>query len=378
MRGDGKIYQRGDVWWADYTVRGRRHRKSTSKTNQREANDWLLKQLVDAKEGKAIPCDKVTVNDLIAELFRQYDVGGRKTKEDDERRWKLHLDPFFRACKAMDVTRGMIRVYIQQRKGEKDWHGNVPKNGTINRELAVLRESYSLAVKDERLRHMPSFKGLMLDESNNVRKGFLKDSHYEALATATAEFGLWLRAMFEVYYSYGWRHSELPNMRVRLLDFESRTIEIETSKNGDGRTVKMTQKVFELLKACCAGKDEDDYVFTRKNGMPVKDFRGAWESVTKAAGVPGLLVHDLRRTGARNLRRAGVDRDTVMRIGGWKTDSVFRRYNIVDERDLEEAAQALDRKKDASQKKEVAQLRHNTPSEENQQKPDPPQDTVLQ
>ena len=59
--------------------------------------------------------------------------------------------------------------------------------------------------------------------------------------------------------------------------------------------------------------------------MPVKDFRGAWESVTNAAGVPGLLVHDLRRTGARNLRRAGVDRDTVMRIGGWKTDSVFRR-----------------------------------------------------
>ena len=42
-----------------------------------------------------------------------------------------------------------------------------------------------------------------------------------------------------------------------------------------------------------------------------------------------------------------------MRIGGWKTDSVFRRYNIVDERDLEEAAQALNRKKEASQTKEV-------------------------
>jgi hypothetical protein len=67
----------------------------------------------------------------------------------------------------------------------------------------------------------------------------------------------------------------------------------------------MTQKVFELLKACCASKGENDYVFTRENGVRVKDFRGAWESVTKAAGVPSLLVHDLRRTGARNLRRAG-------------------------------------------------------------------------
>jgi len=115
---------------------------------------------------------------------------------------------FFGASKAMDVTREMIRSYIQKRKGEKDWHSNVPKNANINRELAVLRESYSLAVKDERLRHMPSFKGLMLDESNNVRRGFLKDSQYEALAAATAEFGLWLRAMFEVYYSYGWRSIE--------------------------------------------------------------------------------------------------------------------------------------------------------------------------
>jgi len=112
-------------------------------------------------------------------------------------------------------------------------------------------------------------------------------------------------------------------MRVRLLDFESRTIVIETSKNGDGRAVKMTQKVFELLKACCAGKSENDYVFTRENGMPVKDFRGAWESVTKAGGVPGLLVHDFRRTGARNLRRAGVDRDTVMRIGGLEDGQCF-------------------------------------------------------
>jgi len=143
----------------------------------------------------------------------------------------------------------MIRLYVSQRKTEKDWHGNTPQNATINRELAVLRESFSLAMKDERLGHMPSFKGIMLDESNNVRKGFLKDSQYEALAAATANHGLWLRAMFEIYYSYGWRLNELREMPTRMLDFEHRTIMIETSKNGEPRMVKMTQKVFELLKA---------------------------------------------------------------------------------------------------------------------------------
>ena len=374
MRGDGKLYQRpgSSVWWATYTIRGRRYRKSTGKTIERDANNWLRQQTNPDNQGKAISNDKLKVNDLVVELFRQYDVDERKTKVDDERRWKLHLEPFFGACKALDATRGMIRQYIQQRRNETDHHGNLPKNATVNRELSILREAYSLAMKDERLRHAPSFKGLFLDESNNVRRGFLKDSQYEALATATANHGLWLRAMFEVYYSYGWRLNELPSMPIRQLDFESRTITIDTSKNGDGRTVKMTQKVFELLKACCEGKGENDYVFTRENGSEVKDFRGAWESATKAAGVPTLTVHDLRRTGARNLRRAGVDPHTIMKIGGWKTDSVFRRYNIIDEADLQEAADALDRKREKSQ------LRHSQPSEENQPKTTPPQSTVLQ
>lgn len=187
--------------------------------------------------------------------------------------------------------------------------------------------------------------------SRRMFAGVSQGESVRGAGTATSELGLWLRAMFEVYYSYGWRSSELPNMRIRLLDFESCTIAIETSKNGDGRTVKMTQKVFELLKACAAGKGENDYVFTRENGMPVKDFRGAWESVTEAAGVPGLLVHDLRRDGAGNLRRAGVDRDTVMRIGGWKTDSVFRRYNIA----------GFGQEKEAVQQKEAATVTSQNP-----------------
>src|SRR5262245_37474896 len=54
-----------------------------------------------------------------------------------------------------------------------------------------------------------------------------------------------------------------------------------------------------------------------------------------------LLFHDLRRSGARNYRRAQVTEDVIMRIGGWKTPSMFRRYNVVDERDLTEAGERL-------------------------------------
>jgi integrase len=81
-------------------------------------------------------------------------------------------------------------------------------------------------------------------------------------------------------------------------------LEPESTKNSEGREVSMTVPVRTLLTQCAHGKGQDDYVFTREDGKPVRDFRGAWASACEAAKVSGLLFHDLRRTAARNLRRA--------------------------------------------------------------------------
>lgn len=112
----------------------------------------------------------------------------------------------------------------------------------------------------------------------------------------------------------------------------------------------MTLPVRTLLTQCVRGKAQDDYVFTREDGKPVRDFRGAWGSACEAAKVPGLLFHDLRRTAARNLRRAGVAEGVIMKIGGWKTRSVFERYAIVSQSDI----------RDAMTKLEAEQQRDNT------------------
>ena len=65
-------------------------------------------------------------------------------------------------------------------------------------------------------------------------------------------------------------------------------------------------------------------------GERVGDFRYAWNTARVAAGLPGLLFHDLRRSAVVNLERAGVARSVAMSITGHKTESVYTRYAIAD------------------------------------------------
>jgi len=70
-------------------------------------------------------------------------------------------------------------------------------------------------------------------------------------------------------------------------------------------------------------------------------FHMTWRGACERAGVPGRLVHDLRRTAVRNFERAGVPRSVAMKLSGHKTESIYRRYAIVSEADLAEGVRKV-------------------------------------
>jgi len=164
-----------------------------------------------------------------------------------------------------------------------------------------------------------------------------------------------MRFCFSYTCTYGWRVSELLTMRVNQVDVSQRVIRLEpgTTKNRDGREVLMTDEVCKLLSALVQGKSVEDHVFTRSNGKPVCDFRGTWKNACAHAGIPDLLFHDLRRTGARNLRRAGVAEGIIMKIGGWRTRSVFERYAIVSRSDMNDAILKLQASEERAEQERI-------------------------
>ena len=81
-------------------------------------------------------------------------------------------------------------------------------------------------------------------------------------------------------------------------------------------------------------------VFSR-DGVPVRVWRTALRDACRKAKVPHRLLHDCRRTAARNLIRAGVPERIAMLLTGHKTRAVFDRYNIVNEQELLTAGERL-------------------------------------
>jgi integrase len=122
------------------------------------------------------------------------------------------------------------------------------------------------------------------------------------------------------------------------IDCKAKTIRLrpEGSKTAKGRTIALTGELWEPIERRWQATGKVRWVFHR-DGRPIGDIRKAWKTVCRKAGVPGRLFHDLRRTAARNMRRAGVAERVIMDIVGHETNAMFVRYNIVDESDTRDA-----------------------------------------
>jgi integrase len=358
----GSIYKRGDIFWIKYYRNGKPYRESSKTDKITEAQRLLKKREGEIAEGKfpGIYFDKVRFDDLAKDLVTDYTVNGRDTLKRVI--WSIAcLKKSFQGMRATDITTDRIKAHIQKRMKEG------LSNASINRELAVLKRMFSLGAgstppKVNLIPYIP-----MLKESN-VRKGFFELEEYLALKNALPYY---LKPVVTFGYHTGWRAGEILNLTWDKVDLKQGIISLNPgeTKNEKARTVYLNEELTREMKSLSSNRHLGCPFVFHHNGGKIKRITRAWKTACIKAGlceplrdengepvvrriskgkvnekvvmIPTKLFHDFRRTGVRNMVRAGIPERVAMMVSGHKTRSVFDRYNIVSDQDLKEAAQKM-------------------------------------
>lgn len=331
----GRVYLRGATWWLDFSRSGRRYRQPIeSAKNEGEAWDALDKLREEARGGRRPDMERTRFENLAERLLRHYEAqGARPCLLARYRQSVAHL-LYFKGTLAREIADNLDPYVAHRRKlGAKP--------ATIKLELGFLGRMFRVAKLPP-----PELPRL---EIRNVRQGFFESAELEAVLkhlpaelAAVTKFGAWT----------GWRKSEVLGLQWKAVDLVRGLVSLSpgTTKNGQGRTypvnahAELSRLLQEQRQITTAIERSEGrivpWVFHR-NGAEIRDMGDAWKRAVREAGVPGRLFHDLRRTAVRDLERARVPRSVAMKLTGHLTESVFRRYAIVDEADLAEGVAKL-------------------------------------
>lgn len=350
------------TWTIRYYRNGKPLEESTKYTRKGDAQTLL--NLRQGKIAEGVPINpkqfKLTFDDAAKTVINDYTINGKRSLAVVQRRIDKHLTPFFGGRRLTDIGADLVLAYVAHRQKQgilkKDGtrRGDV-SNGEINRELQILKRCFSLAVKHGKLFAKPHIE--LLQEAP-ARAGFVDRAQIDAICTHLPEA---LAPMIRFAFITGWRiPSEVLTLEWRQVDLKAGIVRLEPgmTKNGEAREFRFTTELRTLLEARHAEHERlkaqgqiCPLVFFRlvakgrrgpKSPKAITSFNKAWALACAAAGYPGRLPHDLRRSSVRNSIRAGISERVAMKLSGHKTRSVFDRYHIVSETDMREAAAKLD------------------------------------
>jgi integrase len=293
---------------------------------------------------------KLTFAEGVKLLVDHHVAHGRDTKKL-EGRIALHLTPYFGERRRMaTITSATVTAYRAHRNQQTP----KPALATVNRELAWLKQMFTLAVDAGLLMTKPKIK----PAEHNARQGFFEPDQIATVLTKLPED---LRAPVEFAFLTGWRmKSEVLSRQWRHVDFKRGSVRLDPgeAKNDEPREIFLTTRLRQILEAQKAKADAMKgkrkivpWVFFRmvangrggpKRPEPITSLTKWFKRASKEAGLPGRRPHDLRRSAVRQFVRQGIPERVAMRLTGHKTRSVFDCHDIVSEGDLRDAAAKLD------------------------------------
>jgi len=247
-KGNGSVFQRGEVWWFKYYRNGKAYRESSGSAKEIDARKLLKKRLGEIALDRFIGPESERVRSLAEDYLNDYRVNGRKSADkalrmvkrlDEEgKETDSELMKCFGECKAHQVRTDNVKKYVTHRLEQG------AANATINRELAALKRMYTLGIQAERIQRRPHIPML---EEHNVRQGFFERGEFLKFRAALPDY---LKPVVTFAYFTGWRRGEILRLRWNQVDLTAKSVRIEgeSTKNKKARTIVLDGELLEAIQ----------------------------------------------------------------------------------------------------------------------------------
>lgn len=363
----GYLRQRGKkkFWWVRYRKDGKDKWECLHTTDREKAVKELGKREDRRDRGVLLEptARHVMYADLEALVLRRYRNEGNRSIKRAERGLKK-LRPYFGDKRALEITSDMIEDYRSECLTTGGKRGKGEARASINYRLALLRLGFNEAIDKKRLPYGPKIR---TPDPKNQRTGDLcNKADWQAVYSELADH---LRAPMQFAYITGWRcPSEVLPLTWDRVDFEKGLVRLDpnTTKNGKGRTFPLIPELETLLREQRKRVDAKQratgsiipYVFPGRDGRSrIKSYYNGWKAAVRRAAhgagkvrplavvvrpqVVGRIVHDFRRTAAKNLIDAGVSAKQTRLMVGWESLAMLDRYETRNEADQQAAGAKL-------------------------------------
>jgi integrase len=381
MRGNGRIFPRGQTWWVAYYLRGKEYRESTGETDEKKAGNFLKRRLKEVgadQIGAATfitpQCRRLTVHDLLEMVKTKFETEGKASPQNLSHLRRADKD--FGHHLAMALTSKHVDVYKRERLDDGD------KPASINRPLQLIRQAYLLAEHRRELVRAPYIE--LLSEDGNARQGFFSEQELrEVLAHLPAD----LKDFVDFAAATGMRKNELALLTWKMVHDDEIQIPADITKNRKARTLPLSTKLAAIIERRKAVRRIEEngtarmveFIFHR-DGEPVREFRKSWARACVAAKVGsmvcpkckaegaalscevcevptiyrGKIFHDLRRSAVRFMVKAGVPPQVAKKLSGHRSDAVFERYSILNTDDLRDGQRKTEEYREAAAAQKAA------------------------
>lgn len=311
-----------------FKARVRKAGQSQTKTfaSYAEADNWakaIEGRLVMPQAAPSEPSTTLYAPERFNEVLKRYltEVTPQKKSWRNE---KQFIQQLLRDADWVKIP--LRRINLQHLKDWRDSRLKVVSPASVSRQYDVVKAAARLAASDWDWNiPVEMFMNLRIavpPQSDKFRRP--TQSTLDAVMWSADQAQVkWLRPVIEFALETAMRRSEIIKLQWYDVDLDNAFLRVADGKNGYDRTIALSPRAVELLKAQTASNDGSVW------GITVNQLYMAWKRCKKRAAVD-MRFHDLRHEAASRFFELGFTPIEVATMTGHKTMSQVMRYSHAD------------------------------------------------